>query len=175
MKLKDWRKTSGLTGRDAAQRIGVAQPTWSQYENGFRRPSPEIAARIEALSSGQVTAAELLGISGHPERHESAGTRGMSESPAPFGPEDSAGPKSMAELRAERLAPQPVTVSVPKDLLELSRKYGLDVEVLLAEGGLPRLREVFKQAYMEHNREGIEWTNEYVRKYGTLSEQLGMI
>ena len=175
MKLKDWRKTSGLTGRDAARQIGVAQPTWSQYENGLRRPSPEIAARIETLSGGHVTAAELLGLSGLAERHESAGIRGVSESATPFSSEDSPGPKTMAEIRAERLAPQPVMVGVPKDLLELSRQYGLDVEALILEGGLPRLREVFKQAYMEHNREGIEWTNDYVRKYGTLSEQLGMI
>lgn len=69
----------------------------------------------------------------------------------------------------------PVKVAVPTDLAEMARKYGLDVEALVAEGGVPRLREVFKAAYIERHKEAIEWAAEYVREHGTPSEQLGMI
>ena len=68
-----------------------------------------------------------------------------------------------------------VLLSVPKDLLDASRDYGIDVETILVEGGVPRLREVFKQAYLERNRDAIDRTNDYIREHGTPSEQLGMI
>lgn len=167
MKLREWRRTNGLTGDQAAKQVGVAQSTWSQYENGTRRPSPEIAARIEALSDGQVKAADLLGL-------PLSGT-GVAESAAEFAADTPSPSKSMAETREHRMAPQPVTVGVPRELLERSREYGLDVEALIAEGGLPALRAAFQKAFFETHREAIEWTRNYVDTHGTPSEQLGMI
>ncbi|MEM1149351.1 MAG: hypothetical protein AAGI03_02175 [Pseudomonadota bacterium] len=69
----------------------------------------------------------------------------------------------------------PVKVPVPADLAEMARRYGLDVEALVAEGGVPRLREAFKAAYIERHKEAIEWASDYVREHGTPSQQLGMI
>lgn len=166
MKLKAWRTANKISRAQLAQLAGVSYHTLASYESGRRRPSPPTAQRIEQITSGAVQATDLLGLTG---------IRDVAESAAEFTPEEPLSPQTVADIRAEHMDPQLVTVGVPRDLLELSRKYGLDVEALIAEGGLPRLREVFKEAYMEHNREGIEWTNEYVRKYGTLSEQLGMI
>ena len=166
MKLRDWRNEHGVSAADLAEMCGVAETTIRSYESGARRPKAELAQRIEQITGGAVLATDLVGLTG---------MRGVAESPAEFTLEEPPRAQTMAEIRAERLAPQPVTIGVPKDLLDLSREYGLDVEALIVEGGLPRLRQVFKETYMERNREAIEWTNEYVRKYGTLSEQLGMI
>ena len=134
-----------------ADMVGVAYSTWNCYENGSRRPKATVAEKIEAATNGEVTAAELLGLS-----PQSDTAKGLRKTGQPF---DSA----------------PVKVAVPTDLAEMARKYGLDVEALIAEGGVPRLREAFKAAYIERHKEAIDATNDYVREFGTPSEQMGML
>ena len=49
-KLKEFRKAKGLTLKQVAEKIGVAECTYCAYENGARRPSfeqiPLIAAAL---------------------------------------------------------------------------------------------------------------------------------
>jgi len=151
MELREWRKANRISAKDLAERVGVAEVTFRAYESGARRPKTEAAKRIEAATNGEVTAAELLGLAA-----PAHGPGGMSDSPRAF-------------------EAAPISVPVPADLADMARKYGLDVEALIAEGGVPRLRDAFKAAYIERHKEAIEEINASVREHGTLSQRFGMI
>ena len=45
-----------------AERLGLAAGTLSSIRGGHRRPSPELAKRIEAATDGEVRATSLLGL-----------------------------------------------------------------------------------------------------------------
>ncbi|WP_157570568.1 helix-turn-helix domain-containing protein [Microtetraspora malaysiensis] len=49
--LRRLRKDAGLTGKDLAQRAGVAQPTISRMETGRLLPTPETVERARRLTS----------------------------------------------------------------------------------------------------------------------------
>lgn len=150
MNLRAWRNREGISAAEFGRQIGVAGTTVCHYERRTRTPSRTIAQQIEAATNGEVTAAELLGLK-VPESSKS-----VRETSTPF---ESA----------------PVKIAVPNDLADMARKYGLDVEALIAEGGVPRLREAFKAAYIERHKDAIDATNAYVNEHGTPSEQMGMI
>lgn len=122
-----------------------------RIERGLSKPSIEAAKRIEAATNGEVTAAELLGLNA-PERPE----KGVRETARPF-------------------EAATVNVSVPADLADMARKYGLDVSALVAEGGIPQLREAFKAAYVERHRDAIDDINTSVREHGTMSQRFGTL
>ena len=65
----------GARGRQAklAQRLGLGAGTLSSIRSGKRRPSTELAKRIEAATEGEVSAGSLLGLSesGSVFQHES--------------------------------------------------------------------------------------------------------
>jgi predicted nucleotidyltransferase len=44
------RRAAGLTQRELAELSGVAQPNIAAYENGTRRPSPKMLARLAAAA-----------------------------------------------------------------------------------------------------------------------------
>jgi len=133
--------------------IGVTGATIQSYETGQRRISAELAKRLEFLSDQDLSAAELLGLnsSSIPGRK-----RDPRETVSPF---DGAS----------------IEVAIPPDLADMARKYGLDVEALVAEGGVPRLREAFKAAYIVRHKEAIDEINASARAHGTLSQRFGMI
>lgn len=149
--LRTWRKSNGVSQAKLASKIGVTDSALCKYETGQLKLSPELAKRIETATNGEVTAAELLGLTA-PERLE----KGVRETARPF-------------------EAATVKVSVPADLAEIARKYGLDVEALVAEGGVPRLREAFKDAYIMRHKEAIDEINASVREHGTLSQRFGTI
>ena len=151
MSLTDWRKRNGLTLAELGKEVGASAAALSRCERAERRPSPELAKRIEAATKGEVTAAELLGLNA-----DKPVTRSVGES-----------------SRAFKAAP--VSVAVPADLAEMACAYGLNVEALIAEGGISGLREAFKAAYIERHREAIDEINASVREHGTLSERFGTI
>lgn len=62
MTLDGYLQSRNLTQDALAQRLGVNQSYVSQLLNRKRRPSPEIAKRIEAATNGEVSAASLLGV-----------------------------------------------------------------------------------------------------------------
>lgn len=68
-----------------------------------------------------------------------------------------------------------VSVPVPMQMLNDAQRYKLDAAAIVAKGGVEALRRALKQAFIEHNQAAIEWTRDYVREHGTLSQQLGMI
>jgi post-segregation antitoxin (ccd killing protein) len=133
--------------------IGVTGAAIQRYETGQRRISPELAKRLEFLSDQNLSAAELLGLN-------SSSIPGRKRDPRETGrPFDGAS----------------IEVAIPPDLADMARKYGLDVEALVAEGGVPRLREAFKAAYIVHHKEAIDEINASARAHGTLSQRFGMI
>ncbi|MBS4053235.1 MAG: helix-turn-helix transcriptional regulator [Thermaerobacter sp.] len=47
--LRDIRVEVGFTQAEVAVAIGISQPTYSHFESGIRRPSPETAQKIGNL------------------------------------------------------------------------------------------------------------------------------
>ena len=150
MDLRTWREQSEYSAKQVADIVGVAYSTWICYENGSRRPKATVAEKIESLTKGELSAAVLMGLSEHRT------TAGLRETGQTF-------------------EAAPVTVAVPTDLADMARKYGLDIEALISEGGVPRLREAFKAAYIERHKVAINEINASVREHGTLSQRFGMI
>lgn len=52
--LRMWRKVDGRHQGDAAQALGVRQPTWSAYEAGKKTPRTPMALNLAALTNGAV-------------------------------------------------------------------------------------------------------------------------
>lgn len=62
MTVSDFLERRRLTQDDFARSIGVNRSFVSQLASGKKRPSPEIAKKIEAATDGEVSAASLLGV-----------------------------------------------------------------------------------------------------------------
>lgn len=60
MKLKNYLKYKNLTISAFAKVAELKQPHLSLIMNGNRRPSPELAKKIEEATKGEVTVLELL-------------------------------------------------------------------------------------------------------------------
>jgi DNA-binding transcriptional regulator YdaS (Cro superfamily) len=60
MDLKTYTETAKVRQKDLAARVGCRQPTISQILTGTRRPSPDLALRIQRATGGKVTVMELL-------------------------------------------------------------------------------------------------------------------
>ena len=60
VRIKEYRRARGLTAKQLAERVGVAESTMSLYENGKREPDFETLMRIAAALDASVDA--LLGI-----------------------------------------------------------------------------------------------------------------
>jgi DNA-binding transcriptional regulator YdaS (Cro superfamily) len=60
MRLKDYLKKKKIGVTAFASKAGLKQPHLSLIANGKRRPSPDIALKIEQATGGIVTIRELL-------------------------------------------------------------------------------------------------------------------
>ena len=61
MTLKDWLKAQpDRKQKDMAGRLSVSQEYLSYLANRHRRPSPDLALRIQEATGGEVTVLELL-------------------------------------------------------------------------------------------------------------------
>ncbi len=123
-----------------------------RIENNTSRVSPAAAKRIEAATNGEVTATELLGLD--------------TISPTRAG--------SVAEEAASFDGKTTVGVLVPPALLEQARSQGLEVEALIAQGGIDALREASRQAWYDDNRDAIEAKRRHIEKHGTFGQRHGV-
>lgn len=55
--LKQWRTREGLTQSSAAEKFGVSQPSYSDYENGRKTPRTKLALHIARVTDGAVPVA----------------------------------------------------------------------------------------------------------------------
>lgn len=62
MDIRTWRITEGLTQGELGDLLEVKKSYISQIENGHKSPSPKMAKRIQIITSGKISAAELLGL-----------------------------------------------------------------------------------------------------------------
>ncbi|HVJ13855.1 MAG TPA: helix-turn-helix transcriptional regulator [Polyangiaceae bacterium] len=53
--LRKWRTDASLTQIQAAEKVGVSGPTWSDWENGKKFPRNDRAEDLEKLTGGSVT------------------------------------------------------------------------------------------------------------------------
>lgn len=58
--LLTWREKQGLSQTEAAELIGVKQPTWSSWEQKSKAPGLTHALKIEEVTGGEVKAAMLV-------------------------------------------------------------------------------------------------------------------
>ena len=158
MKIAEWRKRNNLTQARFAELVGLAAPTVSQLESRSRRPSAEVARRIEFITKGEVSAAELLGV-----------TR-------PVGiQEESVAIEGEVDPHPYRGDKGSLVLNLPLGLLEAAEEYGLDAAALVLEGGREKLEAEVRREFRTRNAEAIEWTRKYIEEHGTLSQQFGMI
>tara|TARA_R110000824_G_scaffold10870_1_gene47647 strand:+ start:314 stop:784 length:471 start_codon:yes stop_codon:yes gene_type:complete len=152
MQIRQWRKKAGLTQNQLGELAGLTGVQIGRIERGLSPTSRESAKRIEAATNGEVTAAELLGLETSAPRR----TRRMAEDATSFDGNAA------------------VSVPVSPALLEQARAQGLEVETLVAKGGIDALREASKQAWYEENREAIEAKRRHIEKYGTFGQRHGV-
>tara|TARA_R110001592_G_scaffold360431_1_gene668800 strand:- start:544 stop:1014 length:471 start_codon:yes stop_codon:yes gene_type:complete len=152
MQLKKWRKQTNLSLAELGRLAGLSHTQIMRIENKTSRVSPAAAKRIEAATNGAVTAAELLGLDTVVPKRKS----GVAEDAVPFD------------------GTTAVAVPVPSFLLEQARAQGLDVEALIAHGGIDALREASKQAWYDENRDAIEAKRRHIEKYGTFGQRHGV-
>lgn len=62
MRLKDWLKINGITGKEFAKKLSVDEQTVSRYCVGKRIPDPDVMRRIAEHTSGAVTANDFYGL-----------------------------------------------------------------------------------------------------------------
>lgn len=60
MKLTEWQKSTETTNTELAKTVGVHPSFFTHINNNRRRPSPELALKIQEATGGQVTVIELL-------------------------------------------------------------------------------------------------------------------
>ena len=58
-KLSEWVKAQPATVAELAAELGVGRVALHRYMNGRAMPRPAMVAKIEALTGGAVTAADL--------------------------------------------------------------------------------------------------------------------
>lgn len=133
----------GLTSKEFGDRCGVSEAAIRHYETGQRRPRPEIARRIEQATNGEVTAAELLGVSAPAVR------RGVREG-----------------------APRFDFASLDEALLEEAASYGLDPAEIARTAVERAVKTERMKRFSEDNREAIESWNDLVEREGLWSDGL---
>jgi DNA-binding XRE family transcriptional regulator len=62
MTLHDWLRQKGRTDAWLAEQVGRHRATITKIRNGTKRPSIEVAAKIQRLSRNAVTAADYCTI-----------------------------------------------------------------------------------------------------------------
>ena len=79
MRIKEIRAEKGLSQRKAALDLGLSPVVYGRYENGIRKPEPEMLATIAAYLG--VTVDELIGVNNSVDtKKEPAVTGGVRES-----------------------------------------------------------------------------------------------
>ena len=125
----------------------MAGPYISQIEAGVRRPSPDAARRIEAVTNFEVTAAELLGLATSDRVNATSG---------------------LAESAAEFLID---TAHISRDMLEEAASYGLDAGEIARAAVERAVKTERMKRFSEENREAIESWNEHYKKHGLWNEK----
>lgn len=60
MNLKEWQSHHGVSNASLAKKLGIDVSMLSHYHHGRRRPSPEVALKIEEVTGGEVTMKEAF-------------------------------------------------------------------------------------------------------------------
>jgi DNA-binding transcriptional regulator YdaS (Cro superfamily) len=68
MILKEWQQENKINNKELSRILGIDESHVSYINNGHRRPSPELARKIEQVTMGRVTLVELL----FPDKHQAA-------------------------------------------------------------------------------------------------------
>ena len=104
--LSEWRKANNCSLKQLGEQTRLQKGFLSEIERGLKRPSVEAARRIEAATNGEVTAAELLGLSS-----------GVREEGAPFFTERDLA----AEARALGIDPDAIARQAVEDAVKRAR------------------------------------------------------
>ena len=67
-RLRTYRLKNGLSQREMAEKVGVTIATISRLETGRRTASMRLVSSIVDATGGELTAADFMPPSDHPER-----------------------------------------------------------------------------------------------------------
>ncbi|MCA8902912.1 MAG: type II toxin-antitoxin system CcdA family antitoxin [Hyphomonas sp.] len=144
MTLKEWRKSQGLTLQQVAELLVTSKGYLSSIENGKRAVGRDFAIRLERLTGGEVSAAELLGLDSARRN-----VRSVSEERTEFGSASS---------------------EVDQAHLEEAAAYGLDVDAITRKAVEEAVKAERIRRWNEDNREAIESWNDLVEREGLWSD-----
>ena len=144
MNLRTWRKHSSTTLGSLAGEVASSKGYLSDIERGKRRPSPELAKRIEAATNGEVTAAELLGLAASSVR----------ETPREF--------EHASTLNVELNE---------KDLKDAA-KFGLDAEAIARRAVEEKVKAARLKAWVSENKSAFDAHAKDVEENGLWSDGL---
>ena len=65
MNLKKWREKNNITRVKTARLFGLSESFIKKVEDGDRVPSLKTAQRIEDITNGEITVADLVQIAGY--------------------------------------------------------------------------------------------------------------
>jgi DNA-binding XRE family transcriptional regulator len=64
-KLRSWRAEAGKSVNEAAAEIGCTRQTWYSWESGQNIPSPDLMAKLVAMTGAAVTANDFYDLPPH--------------------------------------------------------------------------------------------------------------
>ncbi len=142
--LKNWRSKNRVSQKRLAELIGTTDATVCKYENGNLQMSSEVAKRIEAATNGEVTAAELLGLT----------TSGVRETPREF--------EHASTLHVEL---------DEKDLNDAA-KFGLNAEAIARKAVEEKVKAARLKAWVSDNKSAFDAHAKDVEENGLWSDGL---
>ncbi|MEZ5953031.1 MAG: type II toxin-antitoxin system CcdA family antitoxin [Hyphomonas sp.] len=144
MKLREWRNSQGLSLQQVAEVLATNKSYLSLIENGKSFPGRDFAKRIELMTKGAVTAAELLGLDQREQKQ-----------------------RSVSEDRTEFSGL--LSKSEPELLVEAAI-YGIDAEAVARQAIENAVKAERIRRWNEENREAIESWNDLVEREGLWSD-----
>ena len=124
--------------------LGTTPAFVSQLETGHRSPSATYAKKIEKMTNGEVTAAELLGIV----------STGVNETPREF--------KHAATLQ----------IDLSEDDLKDAARFGLDAKEIARRAVEEKLKQARLKAWVAENQAAFDAHAKDVEENGLWSEEL---
>jgi len=145
VKLREWRKSQGLSLQQVAEVLATNKSYLSLIETGKSFPGRDFAKRIELLTKGAVSAAELLDLDQREQKQ-----------------------RSVSEDRTEFTG---MFVKSEPELLEEAATYGIDTEAVARKAVEDAVKAERIRRWNEENREAIESWNQHYKKHGLWNEK----
>lgn len=144
MKLKLWRESHKRTQKWLQEKSGVSHVQISRAERGEGGLSVDSAKRIEAATNGEVTAAELLGLS----------------------------PSNLRETPREFESATTLNLDVSDEDLKDAKELGLDPKLIAERAIAEKIKEARLKAWVSENQSAFDAHAKDIEENGLWSDGL---